>query len=343
MRHRILPRRLSGVFWLLSSVLVLLVALRLQRQSSTFPGIADASENVASTEAAAEIGSVSVIPGQKVSEGDTLVHLRRPELEVRISEISRQLQGAVGSASRNDLDVDRRSAQIRTEFDSRKAALLAQIRNLEEERGRNRELVASFRGGVAGAETDSASDPILLRIQGLKRQIQAEETGADAQLAVLRGGGGDQRKAALDLQEALRKELSLLEAERIRLVVRAPIAGVVGSVNFRTGEKVPPFAPMVTISPRNPTLVRAYIQEQVYGNIADGDSVEVWTGGGRREEVHGLVTGLGARIVEFPVRLRKMPTISVWGREVVVRLPGSNPFLLGEQVVVRRLSRGSAP
>lgn len=343
MLHRIMPRRLSGIFWILSLVLVALVAFDLHNESSSFLGIADASENVVSSEASAEVLAVLVVPGQTVRAGDTLLRLRRPELEMRINEISRQLRGAVGSATRSDLDVNRRSAQLRSELETRRSAISAQIRNLEEERGRNRELVSSIKGGVTGDAADSATDPILLRIQGLRRQMLAEEQGASAQMAVLRGGGGDQKRTAQDLQDALVKELSFLQAENARLAVRAPIDGVVGSANVRAGEKIAPFAPLLTISPRNPTLVRGYIHEKVYDDIAVGDSVEVRSSGARSGTVKGRVVGVGSRIVEFPLRLRKMPQIEVWGREAAVRIPAVNPFLLGEMVSVRRLPGKRVP
>lgn len=337
MRHRIMPRRLSGIFWILSLVLVALVALRLQNEASSFLGIADASENVVSSETSAEVLSVSTVPGQTVQVGDTLVRLRRPDLEMRINENARQLQGALRSEAHSDLDVGRLSAQVRSDLEGRRTAIAAQIRSLEEERGRNRDLVSHIRGGTNTEVADSATDPILLRIQGLHRQIQTEEQGAAAQLLVLRGGGGLQKGASQDLQEALVKERELLQAEKDRLVICASIPGVVGSVNVRAGEKVAPFAPILTLSPRNPTLVRGYIHEKVYDDVAVGDSVDVRSSGARSGIVRGRVVGVGSRIVEFPLRLRKMPQIEVWGREVAVRIPTANPFLLGEMVSVHRL------
>lgn len=343
MRHRLLPRHLSAAFWFASLVLVVLLAARIRGEGASFLGIADASENVVSSETSAEVVGVWATPGQKVVAGDTLMRLRRPDLEARIGDISRQLQGAMGSATTTNLDVDRRASQLRSELDSRRTAILGQIKSLEEERGRNRELVSSLKVGAVPGEVDSANDPMLLRIQGLRRQLAAEEQGTADQLEVLRGGGGDQKKLARDMQAVLTKELALLQAEKEKLLLRAPIDGVVGSVNVRTGEKIAPFAPMLTISPRNPTLVRAYIHEKVYGDAAVGDSVEVRSSGARSGAVRGRVVGVGTRIVEFPLRLRKMPQVAVWGREVVVRIPASNPFLLGEMVTVHRLPGKTAP
>ena len=342
MEHGFLPRRLSAAFWGLCLVLAALVAFRLQREAAAYLGIADASENVVSSETSAEVVSIDALPGQKVSKGDTLLLLRRSDLEVRINDISRQLQGAVGSASRTDMDVNRMAAELRSGLEARRTEMLAEIRRLEEERSRNRELVSSLSVPAPGSASDSSTDPILLRIQGLRRQIRTEELGATSQLDVLRGGGGDQKRVARDLQGALRRELSVLLVEQEKLLVRAPIDGVVGSVDVRAGEKVAPFAPMLTISPRNPTLVRAYINENAWGQARVGDSVRVVSSGARSQACGGRIVGVGSRIVEFPLRLRRMPQVAVWGREVVVRLPDPNPYLLGEMVSVRRTSGASS-
>jgi hypothetical protein len=48
----------------------------------------------------------------------------------------------------------------------------------------------------------------------------------------------------------------------------------------------------------------------------------------------GEVVGVGARIVEYPLRLRKRPDIQMWGREVQILIPPENRFLLGEKLVI---------
>ncbi len=48
----------------------------------------------------------------------------------------------------------------------------------------------------------------------------------------------------------------------------------------------------------------------------------------------GTVVGMGTRIVEYPVRLRKNPDLQIWGREVVIRIPETNRFILGEKVMI---------
>ena len=51
----------------------------------------------------------------------------------------------------------------------------------------------------------------------------------------------------------------------------------------------------------------------------------------------GIVTGLGSRVVETPVRLRKIPEVSTYGREILVSIPPDNSFIQKEKVVIEFL------
>ncbi|HRW74331.1 MAG TPA: hypothetical protein P5563_00425 [Saprospiraceae bacterium] len=46
----------------------------------------------------------------------------------------------------------------------------------------------------------------------------------------------------------------------------------------------------------------------------------------------GQVVALGTRVVEIPERLRKMPEIKTYGREILVAIPPANEFLQKEKV-----------
>jgi HlyD family secretion protein len=50
--------------------------------------------------------------------------------------------------------------------------------------------------------------------------------------------------------------------------------------------------------------------------------------------VKGKVVGLSSRIVEFPMRMWKMPEMPIHGREVIITIPAENSFLLGEMVTI---------
>jgi hypothetical protein len=137
-------------------------------------------------------------------------------------------------------------------------------------------------------------------------------------------------------------ELRLLEEEKRGLFIPAQINGLIGSVNFKQGEKVSPFTPILTLHAESPSFVRGYIHEDVYSQVAVGQNVIVNSNHDRKNGVGGVVVGVGARIVEYPERLRKRAEILIWGREIIIRLPPQNRFLLGEKVLITMTAKAQA-
>ena len=335
MQRRLLPSKLSGMVWSGAVVVTAAVTWIFHGDRTDFRGIAEDAKQIVSSEAAVEIVSLEVQPGQIVGIGDTLVLLRNTELALRIAEILHDIEDASGDASLNKSENQRRISELRADYASRRAEYMGEIRTLEEQRDRNRGLVSGFRA-LGIQPSDSSGIDIQDRIKALRQQIQVEDAGLRSQIALLEGSKGDLRRLASSRDDALRAELALLREEERRLLIRSTTNGVVDSINYRVGEKVAPFTPILTISGHRPWLVRGYIHEKVRASLAVGDSVEVQAIGMRSAQVGGIVIGLGSRIMELPPRLWKMPDYPIWGREVIVRIPPSNPLLLGEMVNVHR-------
>lgn len=335
MQRRLLPSRLSGIVWLGAFALVVVFTWLFRGDRADFRGIAEDAKQSVSSATAVEILALQVQPGEVVSAGDTLLRLRDPELNLRIAAILHDIQDASGDANINKAESQRRISQLRAEYQARRAEYLGEIRTLDEQRTRNRSLVSGFRAmGVVPDDSDGSA--LQDRIDALRQQIQVEETGMTSQIALLEGTKGDISRLAVSRDEALRAELALLRSEEEKLTIVATSSGVVDSINFRVGEKVSPFAPILTISGHMPTLVRGYVLEKVRTDLAIGDSVDVLAVGMRPAKVPGVVAGLGSRIMEIPPRLWKVPAYPQWGREVIVRIPAGNPLLLGELVAVHR-------
>jgi hypothetical protein len=164
-----------------------------------------------------------------------------------------------------------------------------------------------------------ALSEIQIQIDLLEKELQAPESTIKIRVA------------------RLERELNLLLAERNKLYVFAPVAGIIGSVNVKEGETASPYIPVITLHAQCPSYVKGFIHENVHNRIAVGSQAEVVSLADRSKRITGVVTGVGSRIVEFPVRLRRRPDIQVWGREVVIKIPEDNTLLLGEKVMVMSL------
>ena len=336
MQRRLLPSKISGAVWLGTLAVTALLTWFFHGDRSDFRGIAEDAKQIVSSEAAVEILSIDVQPGEVVVSGDTLVRLRNPELSLRIAEILHDIEDASGDANLNKAESQRRIAEIRADYLARRSEYMGEIRMLEEQKQHNRTLVSGFRAmGIEQADTGGLD--YQDRIKALQQQISVEEDGMHTQIALLEGNKGDMNRLASARAAALRSELTLLRDEESRLLIRSVTNGVVDSINFRVGEKVSPFTPILTISGHRPTLVRGYIPEKVRTKLEVGDTVRVSAVGMRPATVKGEVIGLGSRIVELPLRMWKMPDFPLWGREVIVRIPSDNPLLLGEMVNVHHV------
>jgi hypothetical protein len=83
---------------------------------------------------------------------------------------------------------------------------------------------------------------------------------------------------------------------------------------------------------KSPSYVKGYIHEDVYNKVAIGQKVTIASFSDPKNTIQGEVVGVGSRIVEYPVRLRKRPDFQIWGREIIIKIPSENNLLLGEKV-----------
>jgi HlyD family secretion protein len=326
---------LSFGIWTLGLALVVAFNLRYEGQSDSFRGVADTLETVITTESVSEIARIHVASGQTVRKGDTLVRLSRIDLDQRQEQINRERQHVQGQTQASATDLDRRVNEIRASLETRRSQIRLEVRQLRELSERSQDLARRLQVSGVGAPSDTSAAQI--RIKGLEHELAVAESSAKSQISLLQGSRGTQNTGGLAQNSSFSAEAKLLDQERSRLVLLAPQDGVIGSVFFREHDKVNAFAPIVSMMARYPTLVHGYLQENIAASLAAGDCVTVASTIHSGHLTRGLVVGLGTRIIEMPIRLRKVPTLPVWGREVTIRIPAENRFLLGELVSIRSM------
>lgn len=132
-------------------------------------------------------------------------------------------------------------------------------------------------------------------------------------------------------------ERKVLENRLENLFVFSEVDGAVGAINFKAGELVSAFNPILTLIPLRPMYVHGYLNENLQSKFKIGEKVEVVSPSG--DAIQGTVVSIGVRIVPIPERLLRIQTLTAWGREVVVKIPTDNNLLVGEKVsVLKKLS-----
>lgn len=321
------------------------ISINLRSDLESFHGIADTKEMVIRAEFGVEIKKMRITPGQRVFTGDTLVEMRSPEIELKISEYT-HLVNEMRTRSKTQANLSKAEMKaLKSEQEARIIEIRSELQQLESQYAINRELIQKLRSVKDNDSTSVAvntNNPTLIRIRNLKEELarlDRSNTIMDENLRSQISYGVDPLK---DQLEQYSDQLRLYTELNKKLFITAQSDGIVGAVFYKEGEKVSAFDSIATIHSESPSFVLGYIHENIYSSVSLGQSVTVRSLADKKHQVSGKVIGVGTRIVEYPLRLRKVPEVVMWGREVTIRIPEKNQFLLGEKVLIR-LDHGNKP
>jgi len=158
-------------------------------------------------------------------------------------------------------------------------------------------------------------------------------------------------RKAIKVQEGLINELS---AQRVELVLKAPIDGVVIRIRGRAnevvlhrpgegllhkpGETVLAGETILTIAEATPTEIIAYVDEKQAGLLRENMEVQlVKTNAPAQITKAAQITHVGPAIEPVPLRLLRNPLIPQWGRPFLVKIPPGFELTPGELVGIRGL------
>ena len=200
----IYKRKLS-IAWILAVVAVVGLGYFYQGNVALFQGIAEASETIISVPSATEIVKVHVMPGQEIKAGDTIVELNRPDLTLRINEVTRELDAIEGRSSLNKADIDQRVASVKADLATRSAALRFEINRLETEYQKNKEISSKLKSLSGNNAKAGGNDGMAMQIKNLKDELALAEKNANEQIALLQGSRSLQRRSGATEAATLHK------------------------------------------------------------------------------------------------------------------------------------------
>lgn len=317
-------------------VALTVITVSYRKEFTNFFGIADTKEKVISSEFGVEIKNIHITPGQYVNAGDTLVELRSPEIDLKISEY-KHLIDELKIRSKVETNLSKSEMRtLKTEHESRIIEIRSELQQLQSQYEINRQLMSQLRSINKDAigNVSDGSNPTSIRIKSLQKELaRLEELNniMDDNLSSRISYGADPIKEQLKQYEDI---LRLYSEQKEKLVITAQNNGVIGAVFYRQGEMVSAFDSIATLHSKSPSFVQGYIHERLHSSIGLKQKVIVKSMTNKKDVVQGEVVGIGTRIVEYPVRLRKVPEVQMWGREVNIRIPPNSGFLLGEKVVI---------
>lgn len=275
--------------------LVLLLAFASYTTTAEVRGVVAYDTGVARiySQAPAEVRAIHVQVGQSVKAGQPIMTLAlaqgqdgmTPQLgqfEKQDDELSRQLEIAETQARSAIAAIDAQNTGVRAAIASltRQRAIALEQVTIAEFAVRRAERLASDGAGTKRQVEDSRSALLARRaqVEGLNEQIIAQNN-------LLRANAAERERLSL---ESLRNQSSLTAqrasvagekeglARSDKLVLSAPIDGVVGDIGIETGQQIRPDRNVATIIPRGSKLeIWLYAPTRAVGTAREGQQVRL--------------------------------------------------------------------
>lgn len=335
----------SGIWKFINPVYLLAVAgsvalyeslVDYRHASPDFYGFAENKETNINLDYPVEVVRIPVVPGQFVRKGDLLAEVVNAGIGQAIES---ENLGIKVLEAREDIWKEEEKADIRMlelEKQNKLTAIQQQIDQAQAELKYQSDL---WDGLKSIAPVAGGYHPQEEKIKQLQLQYRQEAAAYDLEIT--------NRKTYLDIhinpyrQERARIHSAInLEKKRSeRFRITAPHDGLIGNVHCREGEFIDEFTTLISFYEANPTQVKAYVYENQLLHVALQDTFwvsSIRTGGLKYK---GVLVGLGSRIVEIPERMRKIPEIKAYGREVTIEISPDNSLLQKEKVRLQQLTR----
>lgn len=304
------------------------IAKEWQKRPAEFFGIAENQDVDLSINYDVRIIRYLVKEGEVVSEGQALVQVAIPDIELKKARLEQEKKAI--SADRDLLRSKQQRDRKKIEQDQKDAAFeienkLAELKSTAEQNANLLNTLSTLPENIT-LPTASPEQVALEQEQesltaGYKARIDNLNTTEAAELTALKI-----RTERIDL------ELERLEILAKEQVIRAPRSGIIGRIHYVDGEQVRRIEPLLNIYQRHPDRVTAYIPEGLLSGIKEGDTLSVYSIQDSELQLWGIVESLGNKIRSLPVRMRKDPSIEAWGREVLLKIPATNQLMQGERV-----------
>ncbi len=320
------------IFWVILFVIALFLIKKFVNTSQTTVfGAADTEGVILNFEYPVIVKQVNVRAGSKVTKGDTLMILERPELDRESAQKSHDIQVNAAENQANAQSIDKEIARLQADFSIKTNDMRAQIQLLESEE----KTQAALRKVVDNNKNDNTKSLLVEKINTLKNAIRIEEQSFTKQLQGLRQAKTAGSSVFESKENSVSQDIRFLQEAKNKLILISPIDGFVENVFAFQNQITPQYNPLIKLNPQKPNKIKGFLPESVDATYRFGDTVEVYAA--RRPTVRSkaVLFGSNPQLIELPTRLRKFQTATTWGRELYLNLPLDNDFFIGEKIIVK--------
>lgn len=278
---------------------------------------------------------IHITEGQKVKKGDPLFHLQRvqpreelAEESYRIAELRAEAE-VWRSKKIGDLKIKKAEYQL----------ALQDLEDKKDELSRELNYKKKLYGRIQSLEETtldySSIEKEIEDLQKKKNMLDSiylqEKENIEEELKI----GKNPYIAEIQRMEA---KMNFDESQLVQdIEIHAPFEGLVGNIQCKEEEHIPSYKVLMNLYEPNPSLVKGYIHEDLILKVKVDDQLMIMSSNNPEIFFRGIVTGLGSRVIEIPSRLRKIPELKTYGREVLISIPSDNTLIQKEKVVIEVL------
>ena len=323
------------VFWAVMVLVLLIFSLVLKDSDTAIVAQVEPMKNAISYHKAVRIEEVYVIPGQTVQPGDALVRVVRPDLILDAEKKENEIERLRIDLSLAESKYNAEHQQLLIERDAKLRKINGDIEQLNVVVSNNQQLSNQFGALTGYADTLQryGSSYYEIELEVLKKEKEFVLKEFELETAAVNKIYQEEVKSFKILEDQMQKELDQLNEEMDEQVKTAEVHGTVGSVNAQPGELLSPYTTILSIYESNPTIIKAVMNEGYTYEVEVGNKVLVESTN-RSYSIEGKVVEIGARIIEYPNRLKSNQNVPMWGQEIFIKIPKENMFLNGERVFV---------
>jgi len=330
-----IKKNLFIIFFGLIVIVLLLFSLVFRETNTAIVAQVEPMKKAVSYHKAVKIIEIYVIAGQTVKPGDMLVKVERPDLLLDVEKKNNEIERLNLNRSLTDSKYAVKKMQRSTEKEADLRKINSEIEQLEVIVANNKLLSNKF-GSLTGMVDTSRQQgasyyDIQFKVLNNEKELIQKQYELDMRSA--QQIYNEEVKVYEIVTGQLKQELNVLLLEEQQLIKRAEITGTIGSVNAQNGELLSPYSTILSIYESNPTIIKAVMNEGYKYEIEVGKMVQVESTN-RKYSIEGKILEVGARIIEYPSRLKSNQNIPMWGQELFIKIPEDNKFLNGERVFV---------
>ena len=304
-----------------------------KQEAAIFYGFAENKETEINLDHPVEVNKIHVSPGQSVKQGELLLEVSHVEYEHDISQEVNEIESLKIKEKlwRTEKEADMKLLRSKHEAELKKIDV--EISEIQKEKKYQESLFEGLEN-IDNEKRKIIYDPLAEKIRVLEAEknelVKIHQTEFSNIQDALNNPANPFRKEI----EGKNTEIALKKNKISKLSVTAPSDGLIGNVHCKEAENISSFKTLISFYEPNPSQVKGYLHEEMIVEVNVNDSLLVRSLNQEENKYFGVVKGLGSRIVEIPERMRRIPEIKTYGREVLIEIPLDNKLLQKEKVVI---------